>query len=300
VLELRHLTWALLAASLVIGLAALVRMTAPATGGPDDITGVIRLPWLVTGTILTLFALAVLVFLLDLLRRMGARRHEEEDAPLGAEPPRPQPWLRALAQILSLVNFVVLAYLLWQNVLPLAFLMSLGQGAGSATALPQDAPVNAPFFITWTFAVLALVAGCGALALTLWVAFSDRLAEWWERHADDTAPPPLTEAVEESLDDLRAEPDARRAIMRCYARFERAAAASGLERRPWHTPMEFMREALRHLPAPRGAVRALTGLFELARFSDRALGLAERDRALTALDDIKTAIEQRRPDAVAS
>lgn len=296
---MRHFTWALLAASLVIGLAALVRMTALATGGPDDITGIIRLPWLVTGTIVTLFALAVLVFLLDLLRRMRARRHEE-DAALGVEPPRPQPWLRALAQILSFVNFAVLAYLLWQNVLPLAVLMSLGQGAGSATALPQEAPVNAPFFITWTFAVLALVAGCGALALTLCVAFSDRLAEWWDRHADDAAPPPLTEAVEESLDDLRAEPDARRAIMRCYARFERAAAASGLERRPWHTPMEFMREALSRLPAPRGSVRALTGLFELARFSDRALGLAERDRALAALDDIKTAIEQRRPDAVAS
>jgi hypothetical protein len=279
-------------------------MTAPATGGPDDITGIIRLPWLVTGTIVTLFALAVLVFLLDLLRRMRARRHEEEDATLGAEPPRPQPWLRALAQILSFVNLVVLAYLLWQNAQPLGVLMSLGQGAGSATALPQEAAVPAPFFITWTFAVLALVAGCGALALTLCVAFGDRLAEWWERHADDAAPPPLAEAVEESLDDLRAEPDARRAIVRCYARFERAAAASGLERRAWHTPMEFMREALRHLPAPRGAVRALTGLFELARFSDRTLGLAERDRALAALDDIKTtmekaAIEQRRPDAVA-
>jgi len=302
--ERRHLTWALLAASLVIGLAALVRMTAPATGGSGDVTGAIRLPWLVTGTIVTLFVLSVLVFLLDLLRRMRARRHEEE-ALLDVEPPRPQPWLRALAQILSLVNFVVIAYLLWQNVLPLAALMSLGQDAGSATTLPQEAPVHAPFFITWTFAVLALVAGCGALALTLCVAFSDRLAEWWERHTDDAAPPPLLGAVEESVEDLRAEPDARRAIMRCYARFERAAAASGLERRPWHTPMEFMREALRHLPAPRGAVRALTGLFELARFSDRALGPAERDRALAALDDIKTAIEktaieQRRPDAVAS
>ena len=301
--ELRHLTWVLLAASLVIGLAALVRMTAPATGGPDGITGSIRLPWLMTVTIVTLFALAAMVFLLDLLRRMRARRHEE-DVALGAEPPRPQPsWLRALAQILSLVNFAVLAYLLWKNT-PLGGLMSLGQGAGSGIALPQEAPVPAPFFITWTFAVLALVAGCGALALTLCVAFSDRLAKWWEQHADDAAPPPLTEAVEESLEDLRAEPDARRAIMRCYARFERAAAASGLERRPWHTPMEFMREALSRLPAPRGAVRALTGLFELARFSDRALGLAERDRALTALDDIKTAIdeaasEQRRPDAVA-
>ena len=81
---------------------------------------------------------------------------------------------------------------------------------------------------------------------------------------------------------------------------ERAAAVSGLERRPWHTPMEFMREALSRLPAPRGAVRALTGLFELARFSDRALGPGERDRAFAALDDIKAAIEEGRADAVVS
>ena len=289
--ELRHATWALLAASLVVGLAALVRIADPATGGPDDITGVIRLPWLVTWTIITLFGLAALVFLVDLARRMRSRRHEEEDSALGREAPRRQPWLQALSQILSLVNVLVLGYLLWMNVLPLADFMALGLGGGSGTALPQERPADAPFFITWTFAVVALVAGCAALALALWVTSSDRLARWWEGDADDPAPPPLVEAVEESLEDLRAEPDARRAIIRCYARFERAATASGLERTPSHTPMEFMREVLARLPAPRGALRTLTGLFELARFSDRALGPGEREHALDALDDIKAAID---------
>lgn len=275
-------------------------MADPA-GGPDDITGVIRLPWLVTWIIITLFSLAALVLLLDLGRRMRSRRHDDEDdVTLGREAPRRQPWLQALTQILSLVNFAVIAYLLWKNVLPLTDLMALGQGVGSATALPQERPVDAPFFLTWTFAVLALVAGSAALALALWVTSSDRFTRWWEQDADDEAPPaPLVEAVDESLEDLRAEPDARRAIIRCYARFERAAAAAGLARRPWHTPMEFMRETLSRLPAPRGAVRALTGLFELARFSDRALGPGERDRALDALDDIKAAIEEERRDAVA-
>ena len=40
-------------------------------------------------------------------------------------------------------------------------------------------------------------------------------------------------------------------------------------------------------------------LFELARFSDRALGAAQHDRALDALDDIKAAIDEGRRDAVA-
>jgi hypothetical protein len=300
--QLRHAIWALLAASLVVGLAALIRMADPATGQLDDITGVIRLPRLVTWTIITLFGLAAVVFVVDLVRRMRSRRHEDDeaDALLRREEPRRPPWLQALTQILSILNFAVLAFLLWRNVMPLTGFLSAGQGIGSAGALPLERPVDAPFFITWTFAILALGAGCGALALALWVTSRDRLAGWWERDADDPAPPPLVEAVEESLEDLRAEPDARRAIIRCYARFERAAAVSGLERRPWQTPMEFMREALSRLPAPRGAVRVLTGLFELARFSDRTLGPGDRDRAFAALDDIKAAIEEGRANAVAS
>lgn len=299
--ELRQLTWwALLAASLVVGLAALVRMADPA-GGPDDITGVIRLPWLVTWTIIALFSLAALVFFVDLARRMRSRRRDGEDDPvLGREAPPRQPWLQALAQIMSLVNLVVIAYLLWKNVLPLERLMALGQGFGAGTGLPQERAVDAPFFITWTFAALALAAGGGALALALWVTSSDRLAKWWEGEADEPAPPPMVQAVEDSLEDLHGESDARRAIIRCYARFERAAADSGLERRPWQTPMEFMRETLSRLPASRAAVRTLTGLFELARFSDRALGAEERDRALAALDEIKASLDQGRADAVAS
>ena len=47
------------------------------------------------------------------------------------------------------------------------------------------------------------------------------------------------------------------------------------------------------------AVPALTGLFELARFSHHPLGTPERDRALAALDEIRTAIEEREGNAPA-
>jgi hypothetical protein len=279
-----------------MGLAALVRLADP-TGEPDHLTGAIRLPQLVTWTIISLFALAALVMGVDLVRRMRSRRHEEED-PLNfgrVAPPRP-PWLVALAQILSLVNFVVIGYLLWKNVLPFADFMALGAAGGAGGALPHEPPPDAPFFVTWTFALLALLAGAGAVAFAVWLTSSDRLAKWWEPDEDAPVPSPMVEAVDESLEDLRAEPDARRAIIRSYARFEHAAAAVGLERARAQTPMEFMREALRHLPAPRDAVRALTALFELARFSDRPLGEPERTRALDALDDIKGAIDEAAAD----
>jgi Domain of unknown function (DUF4129) len=300
VFRLQHVTWALLTASLVVGLAALVRIADPRASSADDITGVIRLPPVVTWTIIALFSLAALVFFVDVARRMRSRRHrDEEEIAAGREDPPKPAWLQALTQILSVVNFVVIVYLLWKNVLPFTDLMALGGGFGAAGGPADERAVDAPPFITWTFAIVALLGGCGALALALWITSSERLAKWWERDDEEPAPPPLVEAVEESLEDLRAEPDARRAIMRCYARFERAAAASGLERRPSHTPMEFMREALGHLPAPPGPVHSLTALFELARFSDRALGRAEHDRALDALDDIKAAIDAERADAIA-
>ena len=73
-----------LAASLLIGLAAVVRMAGPAAGGFEHLTGVIRLPRRVTATIVTLFALAAVVFLVDLVRRARSRRPEEERG--GARP----------------------------------------------------------------------------------------------------------------------------------------------------------------------------------------------------------------------
>ena len=292
-------TWILLAASLVVGLAALVRMAGPAPGGPDDIAGIIRLPGRLTGIIVALFALAALVFHIGLMRRLRSRRHGKEEDEAGSEEAQVPSWMRTLRQLLSILNLMVLAYLLWRGAIPLTSLLSLGLGAGSATGptlMPPDSS-GAPPLVTWTFAALALAAGLGALALAVWVTFGERLAEWWEGAAEDPPLPPLAAAVEESLEDLRAEPDARRAIIRCYARFERVAADSGFKRKPWHTPMEFMREALPRLPVPRGTLPTLTGLFELARFSHRALGPTERDRAVDALDEIKAAIEEGRVDA---
>lgn len=290
------LRWVLLPVSLVVGLAAVLRMAGPAAGR-DDLTGIIRLPRPVTGAILTLFGLAVAVFLAGVVRRMRSRRRGDgEEEPARVATPMPA-WMRAVTQLLSLANFILLAYLIWRGVIPLTELLAFGQSAvaGIGANAPQvSAP--APALMTWTFGVLAVVAGLGAVALALWLGFSDRLAEWWARPDEDAPEWPGTGA-EAPLEDPRAEADPRRAIMRAYAVFERVAAHSGVARQPWHTPMEFMREALRRWPAPRPAVPTLTGLFELARFSRRPLGGEERQRAIAALDEITTATEERRADA---
>lgn len=287
--------WAGLAAGFLIALAAALRMAGPVPDG-HHVSGVIRLPGLVTAAILALFGLALLVFVGDLVRRALSKEKAPTEHEPAQEPTRVPPWLRRVTMILSLVNAAVLAYLWRRAVLDGGPFSGLG-GLASGLPLPGVDPGSAPAVFNWVFGGLALAAGLGALGLALWVALGDRPAREEEEPAGAIPAGPLEAAVDESLEDLRAESDPRRAIVRCYARFERAAADSGHARRPWLTPAEFMHEVLARLSLPRAAVPTLTGLFELARFSHHALGPQERDRAVDALHEIRRAMEVRDGDA---
>lgn len=121
---------------------------------------------------------------------------------------------------------------------------------------------------------------------------------WAGPRSQPRLPERLIDAVEESLDALRREPDARRAIIRCYRRFEQALAGFGRPRKPWETPSEFMKEALHQLRLPSEPVGTLTGLFEVSRFSHHPVGQAERDLAVGSLVEIQAALGQGDPHAV--
>jgi hypothetical protein len=285
------LAWAGLAAGFLIALAAALQMAGPVPAG-THVSGVIHLPGQVTATIFALFGLALLVFIGDLVRRALSKEKGQIGPEPAQEPNRVPPWLRRVTMILSLVNAAVLAYLWRRAVLDGGLLSGMG---GLASGLPLHGvdPERAPAIFSWIFGGLALAAGLGALGLALWVALADRPVREEEEPAGTIPAGPLEAAVDESLEDLRAESDPRRAIVRCYARFERAAADSGHARRPWLTPSEFMREVLTRRSLPRAAVPTLTGLFELARFSHHALGPRERDRAVDALHEIRRAMEAR-------
>jgi hypothetical protein len=287
---------AVLAASFIVAAAALLRMAGPAATVDDGVTGAIRLPMVVTATILSLFVIAGLVFLMAVARRLRRRRVRGDAEMLGGEPP--PPWLRTVTQFLSVLNALIIAYLVWRGMIPLTDLLALAQGGSALSAsLPAAPAIDAPSFVTWTFAALAVAAGLAALALALWLAFGERVAEWWEGRARDRSPGADPEpAAAEGPDELGEETDPRRVIIRCYRRFARVAAGSGVERQPWQTPAEFMRDVLGRLAVPRGAVPTLTGLFELARFSRRDLGGPDRDRALGALDEITAAVDRRGAD----
>src|SRR5262249_46853940 len=143
---------------------------------------------------------------------------------------------------------------------------------------------------TGLIGTLALLAGFGSLAFALWLLF----AIWRSRSTIVLAQPraALAQAVDDSLDDLRRQTDARAPIMRIYGNFERALARAKSPRRPWQTPIEFMRAALGKLPLPRAAVRTLTDLFVLARFSRHPVSASERDRAWESLIEIRGALDE--------
>ena len=285
------LAWAGLGTGFVIALAAALRMAGSVPDG-DHVTGAIRLPGPVTAAILALFGLALVVFLGDLVRRARSKGNREDDRTPAEEPTPVPPWLRRVSLLLSLVNVAVLAYL-WRRAVLESGLFTGAGGLAGGLGLRDGKTLTAPALFNWVFGSLALMAGLGALGLALWSALADRPIP--EDEESDPALPaaPLGTAVEESLADLRAEGDPRRAIVRCYARFERAAADSGHARRPWLTPSEFMHEVLARRSLPRAAVPTLTGLFELARFSHHPLGPSERDRAVDALHEIRRAMEVR-------
>ena len=97
----------------------------------------------------------------------------------------------------------------------------------------------------------------------------------------------LSLALDESLDDLRNDPDLRRAIVAAYARMEDALARAGLPRHPAEAPFEYLERALRALDTSAESVRRLTALYEWAKFSHHEPEPAMRDEAVDALAAVR-------------
>ncbi len=97
----------------------------------------------------------------------------------------------------------------------------------------------------------------------------------------------LADALDEALDDLRAETDPRRAVVAAYARMERVLAANGVARRDSETPEEYLRRALDDLPPSSGAIERLTSLYTRAKFSQHEVDPAMKDDAIAALEHLR-------------
>jgi hypothetical protein len=276
------------AIGLLLALAATLGPLPSPTGEPGASLA-IRLPDAVRTVVVVLLALSTLL-LLAAQRPRGPR----EDEPLAGPALQRRP---AWAAVLIPLPFLVLAVVWYFNRNPwsaedgdplqrafttIADLLDL-------LARARKAPVSVPAF-DLTISALVLMFALAIFALMLLLALAGPIEKWLAGRGGAEPVPSMAGGEPDRLDDLRAEPDARTAIIRAYGRFERAVAVAHVPRAAWQTPTEFMRIAFTRLPVPIPPVQRLTALFELARFSNRPLGADARNTACDCLDAITTAL----------
>ena len=166
-----------------------------------------------------------------------------------------------------------------------------GNEQGSDGAFPpqvqpvQPVPGKEPYRnprVVWPLAV-----GLGALIVAAIVVAV--LVDRRRRGRDALTPEQLKElgdALDEAIDDLRRDPDPRRAVVAAYARMEQALTVYGLPRKPSEAPYEYLRRVARELEAEQ-PVAALTELFEVAKFSEHSVDETMRGRAIDALTAVR-------------
>jgi hypothetical protein len=130
-----------------------------------------------------------------------------------------------------------------------------------------------------------LVAGGMALLLAGYVAVRQRRRLALEA-SEETLVDELASLLEDTLEDLREEPDPRRAVIAAYARMERALGAYGLPRQAFESPVEYLQRLapeLNELPGTARLVFELTHLFERAKFSAHVVDAEMKENAIATL-----------------
>jgi hypothetical protein len=268
-------------AAAVIGLVAIVAV-ASSGSAPDGGIAERRPSEGLVDALLSLFLvlMAVCVVVVAVLLSFFGRY-----TPASGPPKR-----RSAAQ--SIVTFVVTMVLL---ALLVHALRGEGRRAGIMPPLGgenvdlADGPKSGyqPKFAVWPVVVVT------ALVLVA-------LGAWWlsaRGRRSTRAPLPATpeealgDVLAETLDDLRAEGDPRRAVIRAYARMERTLAAVGLPRGPAEAPEEYLARVLAGVAVSERSAGRLTALFTWARFSGHDVRPEMKDEAIATLEQVQLELE---------
>jgi hypothetical protein len=123
-----------------------------------------------------------------------------------------------------------------------------------------------------TIPVAVIVGAAGIAGLAAYLSYRARRGTLRPPGVEQSLALALADVLGETLDDLRAEPDPRIAVIAAYARLERTLAASGLPRRAADAPGEYLQRILLDLDVSPAHVSRLTQLFEHAKFSRHEVG----------------------------
>lgn len=132
---------------------------------------------------------------------------------------------------------------------------------------------------------IAVVVGLVVAGVVAYVV-AERRANRGRSSPDDLAEQ-LAVVLDDTLDDLRAESNPRRAIIAAYARLERVLAANGVPRHAAETSDEYLPRVLHDLELDSGAVERLTALFTRAKFSQHDVDTAMKEDAIGALEEVR-------------
>jgi Domain of unknown function (DUF4129) len=166
------------------------------------------------------------------------------------------------------------------------------QGAQTPTQRATPRNLRNPS-LRWDEIGLFLVLIAGTAVVLIARGRTKRMARPWRLGRDEE----VAFAIDESIDDLRNDPNLRRAIVAAYARMEHALGRAGLPRHPAEAPFEYVERALVSLDTSSASVRHLTALFEAAKFSQHEPRPEMRDEAIDALmavrDELARPVEER-------
>lgn len=230
---------------------------------------------------LILFALMIPVAAYAFLIQM-------RETDLTKRPSLPARMFRQIAFLLifGAIGFVIVyikthhGHLFGIHVTPLQRPGSAGGSGSSGTRATFEPTFE--WTVLWIAVVLAVVAAVGLI-----ITRRRRPKGLQQLPATPEVGEELAASISDAIDDLEAEPDARRAVIAAYARMESVFARHGLRRRLSETPVEYLRRILLGLTARADAVVRLTDLFELAKFSRHEISASMKLDAIGALREIR-------------
>jgi Domain of unknown function (DUF4129) len=214
---------------------------------------------------------------------------------------RRSPWLSFLTFV---VGFGLLAlFVRWLSVdetLRQRIAAKIGRSQGTAARNTGTPDRYEPQFATGPILLVLVLVAIGVTAWYLSYRARRRRLEPMSEHLG----PALADLLDETLDDLRAERDPRKAVIGAYARMEQALAAYGLPRDPAEAPDEYLGRILADLDVSRRATARLTALFSWAKFSGHDVAPEMKEEAIAALEAVRAELraaeilaEQRRLEA---
>jgi hypothetical protein len=169
-------------------------------------------------------------------------------------------------------------------------------GAGTATGPATTSPDAGAYEAGFAWLPALVTVGLIVLALAGWW-YAGRARKRSRGELRSGLARAVEHAVDVSLDDLRLEPDPRRAVIAAYARLEQVLAAHGLPRLPAEAPLEYLARMLAELEVGEGSARRLTELFERAKFSQHAVGPEMKEHAIAALESVRDELRAARERA---